>query len=346
MKPEELQACQQALMDFKQINGALVTEVDGERILQFLVDEKLPVSELAEGEVLPESYAGLKTKVVKGAPRKAEVSQAADYPVNPHRNTVVQPGISIGSEGLTGSAGLLVERNSEIFLLTNFHVCPVLEASVLQPGPLDAAQLGVPQYEIGKVRMNTISSLDMAMVKVNDGLRWSNVPVAKSQPIKGFTDPIIGQVYHKVGRTTGETRGKCISIGFIRVNYGADVGTRSIYVAEFGPIDPENPDNIEVSMGGDSGCAWFDPMTMEFVALHCAGENSGEPKDERGYGCPAKSVMQIYNTTVAEGGVGGSRVADALRALELAKSNMAAARTALDRIDQRFADIETNLKGN
>lgn len=334
----------QAMMDFPQISGAFIGLVEGEKgqrenkvVLQLAVRQKLPKAEVASDDLLPKHYMGYEVQVVERDPKRAVAVEGVE---NPHKSDILKPGISIGTEGLTGTLGCIVQRHDKFYALTNFHVAPVLNAPVFQPGPADAQLTGVPMRQVGQVGYNTISSLDMALCELPSKATWNNVPVAMSRALRGHKAPLIGKIYSKVGRTTGFTTAQCVGIGFIRIHYGAEVGPRSIYTAEMAPQNLDNPGNVEISLPGDSGAMWFDPETMEVVALHCAGESSGDPDKERAYGCPADAVMSVYGTEVAEGGTdtGSDFVPAVLATLGLAKTFIEDGRAALSGVEARIND--------
>lgn len=347
-KERELLA--QAMMDFPQISGAfmgLVEGKDGRRenrvVLQLAVRQKLPKAEVSSDDLLPETYKGYEVQVVQRDPKRALAPQGVQ---NPHRSDILKPGISIGTEGRTGTLGLIVRKGDKFYGLTNFHVAPVLDAPVFQPGPADVPAAGVPMRQVGSVGFNTISSLDMALLEFPSNALWNNVPVGLNKSLRGHKAPLVGKIYSKVGRTTGFTTAQCVGMGFIRINYGTGIGTRSIYTAELAPQNLENPSNVEISEPGDSGSGWFDPDTMEFVALHCAGESSGDPDKERAYGCPADAVMSVYGTEVAEGGTdsGSDYVPAVMAALGLAKTFIADSRAALDGVESRINDVISAIR--
>jgi hypothetical protein len=108
--------------------------------LSFIVSvtRKVPPDQLPSQELVPQTIAGFVTDVVETGPIRAFT------PTDPkarHRPAV--PGVSIGHRDITaGTFGLLVERGSETFILSNNHVLANINAGevgdpIYQPGPSD-----------------------------------------------------------------------------------------------------------------------------------------------------------------------------------------------------------------
>lgn len=102
------------------------------------VVQKVPREQLAPGEVIPEEVNGMPTDVVEiGHVR------ALDAPDPKARYRPAQPGVSIGHPQVTaGTFGFLVERDGDVFILSNNHVLANRNAAkigdpIYQPGPVD-----------------------------------------------------------------------------------------------------------------------------------------------------------------------------------------------------------------
>lgn len=296
-----------ALSRYPQINGAKFgfKEQDGiesdEVVLQLSVGKKMPVTELAPSEVLPSTFMGYRVDIVKRNPVVPQEVAAASNgsglvpertgtnPVN--RFDHVSPGMSIGDDEATGTLGCLATDGVNIYGVTNWHVLKHIGKKVQQPGPVDSGRFGFDPQNIGTVHDNEISDVDAAVFKVAAGVPWSNVPVGMSYTITGATEPELGKIYQKVGRTTMLTYGVAVSIGYVRLPY--PVGYKNIMSVEFRPIDRANTANIEISKGGDSGSAWT-TEDGKVVAIHYAGEAADEPSEEVAYGCLIERVLNRF----------------------------------------------------
>ncbi len=103
------------------------------------VVRKVPKAELAPSDLVPEALDGLPTDVIETGRIRAFMP-----PVEPKaRHRPAMPGISVGHHLITaGTLGLLVQRGSERFILSNNHVLAnsnnaKIGDPIWQPGPLD-----------------------------------------------------------------------------------------------------------------------------------------------------------------------------------------------------------------
>lgn len=105
------------------------------------VTEKKPAADLDPEDLVPPALDSIPTDVIETGPiRSLAVDRRA-------RLRPVRPGISIGhQDGTAGTLGALVQRNGEIFMLSNNHVLALLnqanlDDAILQPGPGDGGSL-------------------------------------------------------------------------------------------------------------------------------------------------------------------------------------------------------------
>jgi hypothetical protein len=109
----------------------------------------------------------------------------------------------------------------------------------------------------------------------------------------------LNDILEKSGRTTGVTQGKVEGIGVYPVPY-PDGSKKNIEALRIVSIIEKNPNNEEISSGGDSGAIWYDPVTKEGVGLHFAGEPSSEaaPTEEYALACHLPSVLKALNVSL------------------------------------------------
>ena len=230
-----------------------------------LVRRKLPESQLADGDRVPE------TVEVKGEEVKTDVQEVGDVrtqatagsgaagetgekrPNRKRRWRPVPAGVSVGhpsvSAGTMGTPPLETEDGTTV-TLTNRHVAaPVGEADVgddlLQPGPADG---GTADSDVGDLRdWSEVSEegpnrSDSAIVEVDDETIADYV--LGVGPLVGWTEVERDATYTKSGRTTGVTTGE-LRARDARIRVDGYYGTPTVFVGVdvFGPM----------SAGGDSG---------------------------------------------------------------------------------------------
>lgn len=114
-------------------------KIDGDQLTTELsvivsVVKKLPSAQLAESAVVPKTIDGVRTDVIETG--KIVAFQQQQQKMRPAR-----PGISIGHYQITaGTFGCLVQKNGQVFILSNNHVL----------ANSNAAQLGDPIWQPGQ----------------------------------------------------------------------------------------------------------------------------------------------------------------------------------------------------
>ena len=116
---------------FKTVDGKK-TEIPG---IICSVKEKLPVSKLAKKDIIPSIYEGVPTDIIETGIIRAYSNTGRIRPA--------PGGCSIGHISITaGTLGCLVEKNNEVFILSNNHVLAnsndaTIGDPILQPGQYD-----------------------------------------------------------------------------------------------------------------------------------------------------------------------------------------------------------------
>ena len=253
------------------------------------VIKKLPLIQLPESSRVPRTLDGVKTDVVETG--KIFALQDPTQRMRPAR-----PGISIGHYQITaGTLGCLVQRNGQVYILSNNHVLANSNAAqlgdaILQPGPHDggtmADQIGTLEQFIpvgftggsGCLPLASLMRLFGAARPMVNEPGNNTVDCAIAKPLSadlvnpdilnigiptGVGSATLGTPVQKSGRTTGLTTDQITQIDVtVSVNYGGQLAIfRNQLMAG------------AMSQGGDSGSAVLD-MNKQVVGLLFAGSNT------------------------------------------------------------------------
>lgn len=227
----------------------------------------------------------------------------ASPPANPRKIRLdeLKPGVSVSHpSGSAGTLGLIVYdlQTGDPCMLSNWHVLHRAEGEIgddtVQPGP----------YDDNDIRRNRAGELirshlgppgDCAVSRIEDR-DFDGTPLDLGAQPNGIGRAELDDLVIKSGRTTGVTRGIVRRTDVMtRIDYGDGIGPMDIGGFEIGPAEGAGP-GYEVSMGGDSGAAWFfeeeeGESSGVLAGLHFAGE-SGMSPDEHAIACYAHSVFQ------------------------------------------------------
>ncbi len=260
------------------------------------VVKKLPTIQLSESALVPKTLGGVKTDVIETG--KIFAFQDPTKKMRPAR-----PGVSIGHYQITaGTFGCLVQRNGQIFILSNNHVLANSNAgqlgdAILQPGPYDG---GTSADQIGTLEQFIPVSFDAgggtppppgcspltfmkrlfgqsASAMVNEPGN-NTVDCAIARPLSadlvnadilnigiptGVGIATLGTALQKSGRTTGYTTDQITQIDVtVSVDYGGKIAVFKNQLMAGA-----------MSKGGDSGSAVLD-MNKQVVGLLFAGSDT------------------------------------------------------------------------
>lgn len=255
------------------------------------VIKKLPLVQLPESSRVPKALGGVQTDVVETG--KIFALQDPKQKMRPAR-----PGVSIGHYQITaGTFGCLVQRNGQVYILSNNHVLAnsneaQLGDAILQPGPHDggtsADQIGtleqfIPIGFIGSpgcgcspfaflFRLFGLSkplinepgnnTVDCAIAKPLSA-DLVNPDILKIGIPTGVGIATLGTQVQKSGRTTGLTTDQITQIDVtVSVDYGGKIATFKNQLMAGA-----------MSQGGDSGSAVLD-MDKQVVGLLFAGSTT------------------------------------------------------------------------
>ena len=281
---------------------------DGQRTgrlaVRIHVREKRPLEALEAAEVFPDTIENVPVDVIEATYEPGECAAVAAEHHDPReRHDVLRPGISCGHIRVTaGTFGLIVidNRSGRSAILSNWHVLAGdADASpgdpILQPGPHDG---GRPDRDTIATleRMILNSDGDAAIALLNGSRAYDVRPLGTDITIAGIGDAQVGAILVKSGRSTGVTRGRVDGLGRYFIRYS--VGRRGIDGFKLVSIVAGNPDNEEISSGGDSGSVWCEPDSGTACGLHFAGETSSAPGAEHAIACHLTRVFAALDLSL------------------------------------------------
>jgi hypothetical protein len=236
------------------------------------------------------------------------------------RNRPVPGGVSIGKTNpfATGTAGLIVIKNNQLYILSNNHVLIRDNSSAfsetVQPGPADGGRSGTDRvgraYQFVPLHPGEVNFQDssIALPTSNSLLNPRYLRNASGDlitvPGHLLSYPVGLQVF-KSGRTSGAVRGTVESNNVdVRVSYGGSLGTllfrnQTVIVGTSGPV----------SLPGDSGSVWLRSSDRYAVALNFAGPADGS----RSISNPIGVVMASYGVRTAIPAAGGTYTAGKIK---------------------------------
>jgi hypothetical protein len=270
------------------------------------VKEKLPKSVLEASEIFPEEIDGVPLDVIQGNykpdPVAAPSLEATD---RMQRFSRLQPGISVGHPNVTaGTLGLVVkdDRSGRPAILSNWHVLAGSASATpgdptIQPGSMDGGR--VPRDTVAALERMILDRDGDAAIALLTNVRPVDLSICDlGTDVNSIEDTNVGDIVVKSGRTTQVTRGRVDGKGRFFINYS--VGRIGIDGFTIVPVDRENPDNVEISLGGDSGSAWLLDGSKTMVGLHFAGEGDPRPSKEHAIACHATRVFSRLRISLLE----------------------------------------------
>ncbi|MFC5450255.1 chymotrypsin family serine protease [Paenibacillus aestuarii] len=252
--------------------------------------------------------------VAKPKPKAYRLKQIFRNRIRP-----VPGGVSIGKPDpfSTGTAGVIVIKNNQLFILSNNHVLiknnSTAFSATVQPGPADAPIAGNTvgrAFQFVPLRPGQVNFQDSAIA-----LPTSNSLLNPRYLISAFqlvTVPghllsyPVGLQVMKTGRTSGFVRGTVEANNVdVNVTYGGSLGTllfrnQSVIVGNNGTA---------VSQPGDSGSVWLRASDRFAAALNFAGSSDGR----RSISNPLGLVMSTYGLRIAIPAAGGGFTSGAIK---------------------------------
>lgn len=251
----------------------------GEMAILVFVTKKEHPDRIRKHDLIESELDGISTDVVgKIGQLRIQNIVAQAQAVNSKKERPVHVGTSISHLYVTAGTlgGFFLDKDNEVVILSNQHViagepmrgpygkAPKKGNVTIQPGTYDGGTIGdtighLKAWVPLKKRDNTE---DSAISKIDDVSQVIN-EVKGLGKINGFEKVRIGQAVHKVGRSTGHTQGKVISVNTsVCVDYGGLVRCFNNCIV-----------TTQMSAGGDSGSLLLD-KNMNAVGLLFAGSDT------------------------------------------------------------------------
>lgn len=284
---------------YKYVEGHRTDDI----VVRIHVKEKREL--VPEAEMFPEEINGIPVDVIQ-AVYQVQLQVAMELSsLRQTRHNPIQPGLSISHPKVTaGTLGAIVydHATGRPCILSNWHVLVgSSDASpgdpIIQPGFADGGKL--PQDKVGHLERSILDRNGDAAIAFLDTPPDRLFELAQFETgavIYSARNAQVGEVLEKSGRTTGVTRGKVDGYGAYKISYS--VGERTIESFKIVSVIDGNPDNKEISSGGDSGSIWYDPETKAAVGLHFAGETNPSPMQEHAIACHLPRVLAALNISL------------------------------------------------
>jgi S1-C subfamily serine protease len=209
---------------------------------------------------------------------------------------------------MAGTLGCFVrrKRSSARYILSNNHVLADENrykkgGTITQPGPLDGGTPGA----------DTVAKLAAFVALDPDGTnhvdcaiaRLANKVAADTRRLRGIgrlaglanAEVEIGDVVHKVGRTTGVTHGRVTAVEMDGVTVQYDIG----YVSFDGQIEIEGAGTRSFSNSGDSGSLIVNDDMEAVGLLFAGGDHGGSNGKGLTYGNPIQAVLSALKVQLA-----------------------------------------------
>ena len=285
---------------FKYINGQNTKEP----CIHVLVENKIDTLYLSKNNIIPKTYMGIKTDVIKA--KKPKIRGGAEDDFIKDKLRPLEGGCGITSNKTVngfygdGTLGCILTKNvgsdRQLFLLSNAHVLSdsndtPIGTEIIQPpyvhggrAPNDViAHLTtyVP-IEFEKENTRPVNYIDAAIAKLTSNSLATN-RIYDLGEIKGVNKPTLGMGIQKVGFVTGLSFGEIKTIGVSTPVEWSD--TVRAFFKDL--ILSDNLENDE----GDSGSVVLNDDN-EVVGLFMAGV------DSYAYFCDIKRVLDAFNAEI------------------------------------------------
>jgi hypothetical protein len=210
-------------------------------------------------------------------------------------------GCSIGHFKITaGTLGCFVKDRAtgEILILSNNHVLAnennaLAGDTIIQPGKFDGGK--VSSDAIGqlrrfvKLKKTAANLVDCALSSIKASINSNPRKLGSFGNIAGLGPAVVadGTDVRKVGRTTGETKGRVTAFELDNVVVAYDIGNLRFD----DQIEIEGSGSKSFSDGGDSGSLIFDTQRGAVALLFAGGDEGGSNGKGLTYGNPIRAVL-------------------------------------------------------
>jgi hypothetical protein len=201
---------------------------------------------------------------------------------------------------MAGTLGCFVRKASSpaLYILSNNHVLADENRygkgkSIMQPGALDgcdpAGDLAAKHSAFVKLVPGETNFVDCAIAKLNPGIEANTALMKGIGTLAGVREDVldVGDVVHKVGRTTGVRHGRVTAIELDGLVVEYDTGMISFD----DQIEIEGSGNRSFSDSGDSGSLIVDDELKAASLLFAGGDHGGSNGKGLTYGNPIQVVL-------------------------------------------------------
>jgi hypothetical protein len=210
-------------------------------------------------------------------------------------------GCSIGHFKITaGTLGCFVKDRAtgEILILSNNHVLAnennaQVGNKIIQPGKFDGGKVSSDTIgQLGrfvKLKPTGTNLVDCALASIKAGINSNPRKLGSFGNIAGLGPAVVvdGTDVRKVGRTTGETKGRVTAFELDNVVVAYDIGNLRFD----DQIEIEGAGSNAFSDGGDSGSLIFDKQLGAVALLFAGGDEGGSNNMGLTYGNPIRAVL-------------------------------------------------------
>lgn len=210
-------------------------------------------------------------------------------------------GCSIGHFKITaGTLGCFVKDRAtgEILILSNNHVLANENSAkvgdrIIQPGKLDGGKLSSDTIgelrRFVKLKKTGVNFVDCALSSIKPSINSNPRKLGSFGNIAGLGPAVVvdGTDVRKVGRTTGETKGRVTAFELDNVVVTFDIGNLRFD----DQIEIEGAGSKSFSDGGDSGSLIFDKQLGAVALLFAGGDEGGSNDMGLTYGNPIRAVL-------------------------------------------------------
>lgn len=269
------------------------------------VQRKIPLSELEASQVFPTEINDVPLDVIQGPYKIHRATSANEHKI---RSPFLMGGLSCGREtGGTGTIAAIVVDNvsGRPAVLSNWHVLHgpfgLAGDPILQPGRADGGNPVVDAIaQLGRSILDVDG--DAAIAPLVGGRPWLPLVFGSYALPSKIRETRLGELLTKSGRTTAQSVARVDGEGFYKLAYEISPGQREVREIrgfKLVPVEPGNPDDLELSSGGDSGSLWTNPNSGDAVGLHFAGEVNDDPSAEFAIACNLSSVFRRLDVRLA-----------------------------------------------
>jgi hypothetical protein len=210
-------------------------------------------------------------------------------------------GCSIGHFKITaGTLGCFVKDRAtgEILILSNNHVLAnennaQVGNKIIQPGKFDGGKVSSDTIgQLGrfvKLKPTGTNLVDCALASIKASINSNPRKLGSFGNIAGLGPAVVvdGTDVRKVGRTTGETKGRVTAFELDNVVVAYDIGNLRFD----DQIEIEGAGSNAFSDGGDSGSLIFDKQLGAVALLFAGGDEGGSNNMGLTYGNPIRAVL-------------------------------------------------------